>query len=463
MASAPVRFLRACRYWLVGNLSVREEGAMAISERTAKILWGRAGAVCSLPDCHQPLVVDGPGRDPDAVIGEMAHIVAQSPDGPRGQYPVQGGDRDGVENLILLCTKHHSIIDQQPAKYDPLVLYELKQRHERWVREQLSPQQRFTGVHVPSEVTTDRVHSTMLPVSRLPLTVFGAPCTLDEDEIRERIVYPPELSIMAPFILSGRNLWTFCDLTAPNNPFSACVGSDRVKRISARDWWDHPDKSKLYMWLLDRVLNKVTGRRQLNFDKLHRRYYFEPLNEGGIRVVRYHNMQGSMESRQVAWRPVTKATGEPKKYWEHLAVSLRFHRVADSSWCLSIRPERRYTTDGFTPHEGRETGRKSTSRASRLYNHEVLREINFWRDYLSDGSPRIMCQFGTQTLIIDTELLAGDVSWPGVPEDSKPFRHTRYEEDLWSFAEYQAALSSEFGEGDEWEEEAEEWDLENEE
>jgi len=436
---------------------------MAISERTAKILWGRAGAICSFPECHQELVVDRTAGDPDAVIGEMAHIVAHSADGPRGQYPAQGGDRDGVENLLLLCPKHHIVIDQQPTKYSTAVLYELKQRHELWVREQLSPRQRFTGVHPPSETISDRVHSTMLPVIRLPLTVFGVPCALDDAEIKERIIYPPDSKLMAPFLLNGRNLWTFCDLSARDNPFAACVGGGHVQRASARDWWDHPDKSKLYMWLLDRTLNKVTGRRGLQFDKPHRRYYFEPLEKGVLRAESFRNMQGTTDSRQVAWRPVTKATGEPKNYWEHLAVSLTFHRVAASSWCLSIRPERRYTTDGFTPHERRETGRKSTSRASRLYNHEVLREIHFWRDYLSEGAPRIVCSFGTQNLVIETELLAGNVIWPGVPDDSKPFRHTRYEEDLWSFAEYQAALSSEFGEGDEWEEEAEEWDLQDEE
>lgn len=433
---------------------------MAITERTAKILWGRAGAVCSFPDCHQPLVVDGAKGDPDAVIGEMAHIVADSPDGPRGQYPVQGGDRDGIENLILLCAKHHTLVDKQQNQYSPTVLYELKQRHERWVREQLAPEQRFTGVYAPSAPVIDRVQSALLPVTRLPLIVFGAQCTLDDADIKERLIYPANANIIAPYILQGRNLWTFCDLSAPDNPFSACVNGP-IKRESARVWWDHPDRSKHYMWLLDRTLNKITGHRGLQFDKAHHRYYFEPGEGGGARTETYRNMQGANERRQVAWQPITKATQQPKNYWEHLAVSLKFHRVAPSSWCFSFRPERRYTTDGYTPHPSRETGRKATSRASRLYNHDVLREVHFWRDYLSIAQPRIICTFGTQSLVIETELLASEVTWPGVPDDSKPFRLTRYQEDLWSYAEYQATLSPEFGESDEWEEE-DAWELEDE-
>jgi hypothetical protein len=85
-----------------------------------------------------------------------------------------------------------------------------------------------------------------------------------------------------------------------------------------------------------------------------------------------------------------RRTGERKKYWEHLAVGLRFHQVTSQSWVLSIRPERRFTRDGFQPLTPKGTGRRATSRKARMYNEGVLREVNFWRDYLSCGRPRIV-------------------------------------------------------------------------
>src|SRR5579885_2577367 len=108
---------------------------MAISEKTAKILWGRAGATCSFPGCGRNLVIEATETDPNALIGEMAHIIAHSPSGPRGAQAFRGGDRDGVDNLILLCTVHHTLIDQQRNTYTPDRLYQIKEQHERWVRE----------------------------------------------------------------------------------------------------------------------------------------------------------------------------------------------------------------------------------------------------------------------------------------------------------------------------------------
>lgn len=42
-------------------------------------------------------------------VGQVAHIVAAVPSGPRGEVPVV--DRDGFDNLLLLCGRHHKIID----------------------------------------------------------------------------------------------------------------------------------------------------------------------------------------------------------------------------------------------------------------------------------------------------------------------------------------------------------------
>lgn len=47
-------------------------------------------------------------------IGEMAHLIARSADGPRGEA---GGGEDTYDNLILLCANCHTAIDKNPASY----------------------------------------------------------------------------------------------------------------------------------------------------------------------------------------------------------------------------------------------------------------------------------------------------------------------------------------------------------
>ncbi|WP_063002578.1 hypothetical protein [Nocardia mikamii] len=42
-------------------------------------------------------------------LGEIAHIVADSPNGPRGDSPLTAAARNDYQNLILLCNQHHRV------------------------------------------------------------------------------------------------------------------------------------------------------------------------------------------------------------------------------------------------------------------------------------------------------------------------------------------------------------------
>jgi hypothetical protein len=102
---------------------------MAISDRTRSTLLIRAGGRCSL--CQVLLVSEGTASDAPSVFGEVAHIVAQSPGGPRAGYIAEV---DGYDNLILLCSIHHKQIDDQPEHFTVERLRSIKLDHEAWVR-----------------------------------------------------------------------------------------------------------------------------------------------------------------------------------------------------------------------------------------------------------------------------------------------------------------------------------------
>jgi hypothetical protein len=107
-----------------GNLLV-----MAISDRTRKTLWARAGGRCSL--CRILLVTHSTDTDAASVFGQEAHIVAQSPGGPRAG---RVAEVDSYNNLILLCSIHHKQIDDQPEFFTVERLTAMKLGHEVWVR-----------------------------------------------------------------------------------------------------------------------------------------------------------------------------------------------------------------------------------------------------------------------------------------------------------------------------------------
>ncbi|GIO83256.1 hypothetical protein J25TS5_01880 [Paenibacillus faecis] len=111
---------------------------MSISEKTRKILWGRSGNRCSI--CKIELVIEGTTQDSPSVIGEECHIISGQVNGPRYKSNYDKELIDSFENLILLCSVHHKMIDDQQETYTEHILKQMRENHEQWVAKRLSEQ-----------------------------------------------------------------------------------------------------------------------------------------------------------------------------------------------------------------------------------------------------------------------------------------------------------------------------------
>jgi hypothetical protein len=421
---------------------------LAIDPRTRQILWGKAGATCTFPGCRRSLVRDATATEREVLVGEIAHIVAQSVGGPRRDATIPGGDIDGYGNLILLCHEHHELVDQQQHTYPVERLVLFKADHEQWVRTRLSRDEESEGLLKPEKIVTENVYSTLLPVTQLPHYIYSGECTVAEAEVRSQIRWPNDKRIHTPFVVRAERLYAFNTLDDLESPFASVVDPGSAKRHSVNDWWCRPDETRWYVELLNRTVNKITGRLGLKLDKDHHRYYFEPDAAGQEKRVSYQSVSGVRAERNVAWNPHFRHNDEAKRHWEHLAVGLRFHRLGLASWGLAIRPERRFTSDGFLSLEEKATGKKSTKRKSRMYNFDVLQEVQFWRDFLSQGHPRITCMFGGQALVIDNTLMSASIAWPEIVGDPANRMAATYEDDLFTLADlHEAADFDEFDDG----------------
>jgi tetratricopeptide (TPR) repeat protein len=118
---------------------------VAISDTDRKLLWGGSGNKCSFPGCRCEVTQKPRTGDLRFTIGEEAHIVARTLDGPRGDHPLPLKDRDRYDNFILLCPTHHAVIDRDVVTYTVEKLHQIKRDHERWVRKRLE--------HVPLTVS----------------------------------------------------------------------------------------------------------------------------------------------------------------------------------------------------------------------------------------------------------------------------------------------------------------------
>lgn len=411
-----------------------------------KLLALRSGNVCAFRGCTERLITDGPHGD-STLTGEVAHVIADSRQGPRGDSSLTDAERDKADNLVYLCEKHHKVVDRHPRVYSVAVLRQMKTDHE----ERIAKLTGHTPVEIPSPLVTDRIHSTLLRVSMLPAKVYAAPCSYSERQGLEvaKAANWPKGNQLAPFLLSDKKLYSFHDPNERNSPFGRLVNRKLVDDIDVLDLTADADGQRKLAQLLNSALRKHLGRKRIHFDKLHKRYFFAPFEVGKEREEHYKTLTDRHSSRRVVWNPVRRKTGEAKNHWLHLAASLNFHQLTPSTWGFSIRIERHITKDSVEPFPAEYVGRKVTRLKARMFNDAYLSEVHFWRDLLSGGTPRIILNFGKQSCVVDSDLLACDVRWLGVPGDTKPFTNLEYGEDLFTLGDLQLAMG-ESVESDHW-------------
>ncbi|MBA7546656.1 hypothetical protein ES705_39048 [subsurface metagenome] len=85
-------------------MSKNSNSRVKIKESQLKILFAKSGNQCAFPGCSQKLIVNE--DDTDKPLGEMAHMIAYSDTGQRGDINVPESNRNNVANLILLCPTH---------------------------------------------------------------------------------------------------------------------------------------------------------------------------------------------------------------------------------------------------------------------------------------------------------------------------------------------------------------------
>lgn len=101
-----------------------------IPEKEKLSLWIKAAGRCEYEGCNEPLWQDS------LTLSQMntayiAHIIADSPNGPRGHETLSKELAADISNLMLMCDKHHRLIDREGIDDHPVeTLREMKRKHE---------------------------------------------------------------------------------------------------------------------------------------------------------------------------------------------------------------------------------------------------------------------------------------------------------------------------------------------
>jgi hypothetical protein len=94
------------------------------TEKTYRLLYAKSGNQCAFPKCRNPI------SDGKILLGQVAHIKAENPGGPRYDSNQTPEERRSYENLVLLCGVHHKFVDDDPEAYTVERLLKMKANHE---------------------------------------------------------------------------------------------------------------------------------------------------------------------------------------------------------------------------------------------------------------------------------------------------------------------------------------------
>lgn len=244
------------------NLGSKAGIARKYSNRTLKLLWGRAAGHCSMAECRIELFADATDYDPVVVIGEIAHVKAASDGGPRAHATLSAAERDDYDNLILLCQNCHGRIDGQPGSYTVERLRDIKQAHEAWVRASLPERGRSTtGWTV---LTLEGDHPLDLTIAHAALSpdfVLGEPRRLQvPGNTDDWPAVNAKIAATVGDVLSGPDVFDRRLAVMPLAPVSACLalGYHLTSRPHVRLFQNDRDTHSWAWSCKERLVNDLT-------------------------------------------------------------------------------------------------------------------------------------------------------------------------------------------------------------
>lgn len=123
-------------------------------------LWVKAGGRCEFLGCNEYLLLDSLTLS-ETNYADIAHIVAAKLGGTRGNDPLPPDKRSKIENLMLVCKRHHKLIDdlKYVKTYPKQRLLEFKRQHEKRIERltSIKPGNKTTIVRLRSNIASDSV------------------------------------------------------------------------------------------------------------------------------------------------------------------------------------------------------------------------------------------------------------------------------------------------------------------
>jgi hypothetical protein len=104
---------------------MKKSARTAPSAKTLRQLYILSGNQCANPRCATVLI-----NANGTLVADVCHIKAEKPGGARFDKALTPEQRRAPQNLILLCSTCHKLVDREPGKYTVAVLTKWKKDRE---------------------------------------------------------------------------------------------------------------------------------------------------------------------------------------------------------------------------------------------------------------------------------------------------------------------------------------------
>jgi len=112
-------------------------------------------------------------------IEELAHIIAKSDNGPRGNSSHTQSERDEFENIILLCPNCHTLVDKEPNHFPENMLQRWKSMHEKAIKSLFEEKHYETKANLKEEIHR------LLRINKCIFDEYGPFSHLDENPLSD--------------------------------------------------------------------------------------------------------------------------------------------------------------------------------------------------------------------------------------------------------------------------------------
>ena len=258
----------------------------------------------------------------------------------------------------------------------------------------------------------ENIYPNIFKLTKIP-DIWSAPTTF---RTRKQIFRYYGNNFVPSYILLNKRLYTFSNLTNPDNPFIGVIEEYDIHHERYQNWIKDDIKANNLIWLLNDCVRAHAHQFRLSYYKSGKKYYYKSgtLKENGFKAF----SKGKGKEMILEYPKAFHGRG----YFAHRGVNIKFILISEKPY-MWIETGWVFTYDGYKPIEGKKRSVLNTRFMSNQRTFANFNEIRFWLWFLATDGKKIQFDTGQDFIEVDTEPIRIQIT-EGIFDDQKSLSPT---------------------------------------